>query len=472
MRLTKSLFTTYLESPLHLWAQVNAKVSPKPKSVYDLHIIHQGYEVEVVAKTFFFFFFSLDYPGGSTISFEETVDDGNYEARLDGLVHDVVHDTYDIYEIKSTTKVESDHKFDATFQYLIAKASLSINKVFIVHVNGDYVKDGQIDFNQFFTIQDMSEYIAEKETKVYELRQEAWNILKLTVMPTEDHCFNPNKCPYPSLCFPNLSEYSIYDLRRGTKKQYERLIDSDIALLEDIPDTFSLNKFQRLQVRSARSQTSLIDTEAIQKELAQLEYPLYFLDYESYNPAIPLFDTYKPYQHITNQFSIHVVEKPEDEDIKHYEFIATEKQDPSASLAKALCDVIGESGSVIVWHKPFETGRNEELAVLCPEYADQIRSIIMRTYDLMDIFAHGHYVDHRLHGSTSIKQVQPLLVPELSYKELEIGEGATAMLKWHDMVFGDLPVEERSSIKQNLLAYCKLDTWAMVEIWKKLNLLS
>ncbi len=92
----------------------------------------------------------------------------------------------------------------------------------------------------------------------------------------------------------------------------------------------------------------------------------------------------------------------------------------------------------------------------------------MRTYDLMDIFAHGHYVDHRLHGSTSIKQVQPLLVPELSYKELEIGEGATAMLKWYEMVFGDLPVEERSSIRQNLLAYCKLDTWAMVQIWRKL----
>ena len=130
--------------------------------------------------------------------------------------------------------------------------------------------------------------------------------------------------------------------------------------------------------------------------------------------------------------------------------------------------MIGETGTIIVWNKGFECGRNEELAVLVPEYAEQLASINKRTFDLMEVFSKGLYVDYQFHGVLRSK-ILPILAPELSYKTLEIGEGATAMIKWHEMVYSDITDGERDNIANNLLTYCKLDTWAMVEIWRKLR---
>ena len=131
------------------------------------------------------------------------------------------------------------------------------------------------------------------------------------------------------------------------------------------------------------------------------------------------------------------------------------------------------SGSVVVWYKNYECSRNAELAELCPELAEQLHGINARVFDLMELFSEGLYVDYRFKGSASIKKVLPVLCPELSYKELEIGEGTKAMLAWHEMVYGGVDGEttpqNKERIRRNLLTYCKLDTWAMVEIWRKLK---
>ncbi len=469
MKLTKSHFLAYLDSPLHLWLKVHGDVHAKPLSVYDQHIMRQGYSVEKLAKEFLEKKVAREYPASTTIEFEAVLTDGNYESRIDALVHDVTHNTYDLYEIKSSTTIHTEHKYDVTFQHLVAKATLPVNKTYLVRVNSDYRRDGEIDINQLFIVEDMAEHIAKKEDEVYQSRVDAFGTLRLEKPLVDEHCYNPNTCPYPEVCFPALPDFSIYDLGRGSKKQYQSLIDMDVKLVKDIPDTFKANYKQRLQIQSARTEKPIIDHEAVQEEMSRLSYPLYFLDYETYGEALPLFDRYTPYQQAVNQYSIHVLESPESDDFKYYEFLATDQVDPAYDLTKNLCEVIGDEGSIIVWNKGFECGRNDELAVLCPEYADQLKSINDRVFDLMEIFSQGLYVDYRFHGSASIKKVLPVLVPELSYKDLEIGEGATAMLKWNEMVFGDLSDDEREGIKVNLLTYCKLDTWAMVEIWRKLR---
>ena len=469
MKLTKSLFIEYIDSPLHMWLKSRSEVTPKPISVYDQHIMKQGYEIEKLAKEYLEKKVAREYPVGTTISFEETLTDGNYQSRIDALVHDTTNNTYDLYEIKSSTSIHTEHKYDVTFQHLVAKASLPVNKTYLVRVNSDYRREGEIDLNQLFIIEDMEHEIAKREDEVYELRSDAWPTLRLETMPADEHCFNPGTCSYPAICFPNLPDYPIYDLSRGSKKQYRELIDMGIQSVKDIPDPFKLTSKQKAQIQSARSGQPIIKHEAIKKQLDSLEYPLYFLDYETYAEALPMYDHYGPYQQITTQFSIHVAESSDSEDSKHYEFLAREKNDPAPELAKALCDVIGETGTIIVWNKGFECGRNEELAVLVPEYAEQLASINKRTFDLMEIFSKGLYVDYQFHGSASIKKVLPILAPKLSYKTLEIGEGATAMIKWREMVYGDMTDEERDAIANNLLTYCKLDTWAMVEIWRELK---
>lgn len=468
MHLTKSLFLSYLESPLHMWLSVHNNVEPKPPSLYDQHVMEQGYSVEKLAKEFLQKKVATQYPAETTLSFEATLTDGNYESRIDALVHDSTNNTYDLYEIKSSTTIHPEHKYDVTFQYLVGKASLPINKVYLVRVNSDYQRAGEIDISELFIVEDMTNIIAKKEDEVYQLRVEAWSVLKLEQEPSDEHCFNPTTCVYPGHCFPNLPDGSIYELGRASKKQYSELLDMCVELVKDIPDTFTSNYKQRLQIQSVRKNQPIIDREAIAQELSQLKYPIYFLDYETYGEALPMYDGYKPYQQAVTQFSIHVARNPESDEFEHYECLATEAGDPARHLATELCKVIGETGSVIVWNKGFECGRNDELAVLCPDLAPQLKSINKQVYDLMDIFKDGLYVDHRFHGSASIKKVLPVLCPELSYKELEIGEGTKAMLAWREMVHGAITAEEKEQIKQNLLTYCKLDTWAMVEIWRKL----
>lgn len=466
MLLTKTHFLSFLDSPLHLWARVFDPTSVKAISEYNQHLIEQGYQVEALAKEFLQQKVAREYPPGSTISFETTLVDGEYQTRLDALVHDVVHNTYDIYEIKSSTSAKKDYLLDVTYQHLIAKTQLPIHKTYLVYCNKTFQKTGPIDLQQFFVIDDMMAQIEKYQDEVYEKRSDALSILKLATKPADDHCFNPKECPCPIHCFPALPDYSIYDLPRATKKVYRALIDQNIEKLVDIPDTIKLSHTQKLLVQSARIQKPIIDHQKIQHDLNQLQFPLYFLDYETYGPTIPMHDGYSPYQAITFQYSLHVLRHPEDTTLEHYEYLATNPLDPCPDLANHLLSHLGDTGSIIVWNKSFECGRNTEMGQLCPDIEQAMIAINDRVYDLMEIFQYGLYMDYRFRGSYSIKKVLPILVPELSYKELPIGEGTTAMTKWFEMVYGEMSEEEKREVKVNLLRYCEMDTWAMVEIWR------
>lgn len=471
MKLTKSNFLSYLDAPLHLWLSINSEITPKPLSAYNQFLIDQGYAVEALAKEFLQKKVAREYPAGSTISFETTLRDGDFESRIDALVHDVVHNTYDLYEIKSSTSIKSDHVLDVTYQHLIAKAVLPVHKTYLVRLNNQYRRDGEINSDLLFVVEDMSEQIEKKSEQVYLDRVDAINTLKYSEMPSDMHCLNPKTCRYPEQCFPELPEFPIYDLCNGNKKTYRKFLDLGITQVADIPDTHKLNHRQKAQIQAIRTGKPIIYPEKIKEQLDTLEYPLYFLDYESYGPALPLFDGYAPYQPITNQFSIHVVQNPEDRELEHYEYLATTSQDPAKELAQKLCSIIGETGSIIVWNKTFEYSRNTELATFCPELADQLNSINSRIFDLMEIFSKGLYTHARFHGSASIKHVLPVLCPQLSYKTLAISDGTKAMLAWHRMVFGDVSEEEREQIGKDLLEYCELDTRAMVEVWRRVILL-
>lgn len=175
-----------------MWLSVHSNAKPKPLSLYDQHIARQGYKVEKLAKKFLQEKVTAQYPTGSTLTFEATLTDGNYESRIDALVHDTTNNTYDLYEIKSSTNIHPDHKYDTTFQYLVGKATLPINRVYLVRVDGDYRREGEIDINELFVVEDMADHIAKKEDEVYQLRSDAWEVLRLEHEPSDKHCFKPS----------------------------------------------------------------------------------------------------------------------------------------------------------------------------------------------------------------------------------------------------------------------------------------
>lgn len=212
----------------------------------------------------------------------------------------------------------------------------------------------------------------------------------------------------------------------------------------------------------------IIEKDNIEEELSVIEYPIYYLDYETFAPVIPIIDGYRPYQRIVFQFSLHIQESPGSE-LKHFYFLAKDLADPSVEMAKTLAERIGKTGSVIAWNMGFEKGCNTEMGVRAPEYQQFFEDVNNRMYDLMHVFKKGFYVHKEFHGSASLKKVLPVVVPELSYDVLDIHEGMAASNSWGDMATKDMSQEEKDKIYNDLLEYCELDTLAMVKILEKLN---
>ncbi|MGD8457269.1 MAG: DUF2779 domain-containing protein [Anaerolineales bacterium] len=468
MTLTKSDFLLYLDTPLHLWAQKNNRIEKEP-SRYDLFLMKQGEEIGKLAKDFLQDTLHSSRPHYE-IAIEKGYSDDRYEARADVVVFDPDENAYDLYEIKSATSVKKANLYDAAFQSLVCEANVPLRKVYIVHTNKDYIRQGEIDPNELFTIEDVSAQVDELKDEVKKTREDAWQVAKSKSPKNVPECVKPDHCPCPNLCHPELPEHSIYDLSRLNKEKARDLKAKGILAVEDIPPDYKLSERQRKQVEAVKWGKPFLDIQAIKNELAKLEYPLYFLDYETFNPGLPAYDGYHPFQHMVFQYSLHVLDTSESKP-KHYEFLFTGSSDPGIEVVEDLAKHIGERGSVVVWYKFFETKRNEEMAERYPEYRSFLLDINERVYDLMEVFSKGYYIHPGFHGSSSIKKVSPILVKdvELHYNDLDISCGDNAMIAWHEITSGVLSNEEVEAVEQYLLHYCKMDTMAMVKIWEALK---
>jgi hypothetical protein len=429
----------------------------------------QGQQIEALAKTFLQTWVPSQFPG-AVIQQEPTFVDGPFHARLDVLVYHPGTDVYDIFEIKSSTRIAKAQHYDLTFQQIAAEANLNVRNIYIVHPDSKYVRQGEFLLDKFFLVENFNEKTAELREEVLQLRDAALRTAMQLTGDALEACLKPKDCPCPEECHPVLPDFSIYDIPRLHASKKRMLLEQGILAIQDIPADFPLTEKQQLHVDAIQSGRPLIDYDAIRGELAKLEYPLYFLDYETFNPCVPEHDGYTPFQHMVFQYSLHVFDAPGSEPI-HYEHLALEGGDPSVNMLEKLAEVIGTHGSVIVWNKGFEASRNNEMADRYPEFAAMLENINSRIYDLMDIFSKGYYVHPEFHGSASIKKVLPVLVTDydLSYEDLPIPAGDEAMMAWVTLMSGTLGNEEFEQIVYDLLHYCKLDTLAMVRNWEALE---
>jgi hypothetical protein len=270
-------------------------------------------------------------------------------------------------------------------------------------------------------------------------------------------------------CWQHVPENSIYSIAGGLPDdKLEMLLDQGILEIKDIPAGVITRKSSLRHFQAVKTKKVFIDKPAIKKEVAQIDYPIYFLDYETNSPAVPLFDGYRPYQRMVFQYSLHIKRSPQAK-LEHYEYLANEFEEPSLGLVKTLKKAIGPTGTVIAWNKGFEKGCNSEMGERHPAFAKFLAGVNERMYDLIDSFRKGYYVHKDFNGGASLKQVLPVLVPKLSYKVLSIQEGGTASDSWLRMVDGRMNKKEAEQTYKDLLKYCELDTLAMVEILNVLN---
>lgn len=486
MRFTKTDFKKYLICPKCLWLEKKQpdKFIEREISDFLAKLIKDGYEVEKVAQGMFPE--GINVPGNEEEKIVNTkklmrekktlfqatfYTDDKLFVKTDILKFDDGNNNWDLYEVKSSSEIKTDlkhnHIKDITFQKIALKrAGVSVGKSYIIHLNKEYVRRGELELDKLFVMCEVSEEIrtAQKETE-----NEIKNALGL--LSQDDIDLNGCDCLYKSYgqrcdCFsvfnPQVPEYSTAYILRGSK--LAELNNLGIFDVKDIPDDFKLTPKQREIVELQRSGRPKIDKKNIEKALSKLQFPLYFLDYETLLRPIPILDGYKPNQQIVFQYSLHVLNESKKEE--HFEYLADDLGNATSGLVKSLEENIGEHGNIIVWHEQFERDRNRELAELHPEYKKFFENLNERIFDLKNIFS-KHYLLPEFYGSASIKTVLPIIVPELSYKDLSVQDGTMAMSAWEEMLDLAHGNKRREKIRNDLLEYCKMDTFAMLEIYKK-----
>ncbi len=356
---------------------------------------------------------------------------------------------------------------------MLERSNEKVRRLYLVELNKEFIKAGEIDPNDLLSISDITEEI---DTMRVEIQSEIGKCkakLKQLKQPSGCDCrykTRKHQCEAFEFFYPNVPEYTVYDISRirSAGKKIVEMVDNDIIAIEDISDQNDLTEIQANQVQVYIYDTIICKTEKIKTELLKLEYPLYFLDYETYPAAVPVFDGCRPFQQVPFQYSLHV-QKTDDTDLVHYEFLHSKNSNPIPFLTKQLRENLGDTGSVIVWNKKFEGKCNSDMAKQIPELADFLNGINERFFDLEEIFKKQLYVRKEFRGKTSIKNVLPVLAPDLSYKELNIQDGGAACNSWRKMIFEVNDQNEVDQIYQDLLAYCELDTLAMVEVLQFLD---
>jgi hypothetical protein len=366
--------------------------------------------------------------------------------------------------------VKDYHYYDAAVQYyVIAGTGLPVSKVFIVHINNQYVRQGEIEVDKLFHKEDITTIAKEKQPFIVQEIERQRAMLKgdepVTNIGPQCDQFYP--CDFKGHCWSHIPENSLFDIRGRFDAKF-RLYNNGIISMYDVPK-YNLSEKQIIQIDAARTHDIRYDHKAIKEFLDSLWYPLYFLDFETFMQTIPPYDGIRPYQQIPFQYSLHYLEHKGD-DFKHYEFLAMPHTDPRKELIEKLVKEIPGNACVLAYNKSFEIGRLQEFALSFTEHAEKIEKIIQNIRDLIVPFRHYDIYHWQQGGSCSLKNVLPAMLPDLNYDHLDVQDGGMAMAAYAAMNQTDDP-NEIAKIRQSLLEYCKLDTLAMVKILEKLQVL-
>jgi hypothetical protein len=372
---------------------------------------------------------------------------------------------WDIVEVKSTTEIRDEHLHDVAFQrHCCRLAGLAIDSCRIVYLNKGFIKNGEIDPAKLFIIEDVTDRLDRFSFGIEERIAEMLELMSSAECPEAaigQRCNSPYVCALQDECWAYLPEHHVMTLYYG-KKLGEDLLNRGILHIGDIPQDVKLNPKQQIQKDCVVCGQPHIDRAGLRAFLENLRYPLYFMDFETFMTAVPLYDGTSPYQSIPFQLSVHVIEQPGARP-KHHSFLARGKDDPRTAFLAELKKYIGPDGTILVYYEAFERSRLKELAAAFPEYKAWITDISGRIVDLLTPFREFSYYHPSQAGSASLKKVMPA-VTGISYEDLEISHGDIASLRYMQATFGEVSAEERNKIRKDLLKYCKQDTGGMVRI--------
>ena len=394
---------------------------------------------------------------------------------VDLLRKDDEHGGWAIYEVKSSAQVKDYYIADVSYQkYVLEHCGVKVTGVYLVNIDSSYVLGPEgLDLSGFFKINDLWDAAsgAQRDT-VSGVLETAERVLECEDEPQVDLADCCVECDFFRSCFRDLPERSVFDLYRLAKKKMAEFYHQGLVAYEDLEQAGVIkNKTQLRQMDYwLRDKGIYTEKEPLREFLSSLSYPLYFLDFETMGLAVPAYVGTKPFEQIPFQYSLHYIEQ-EGGELKHKEFLAESGPDPRRAIAEALCRDIPADVCVTAFHKSTECGILRKLAEQFPDLADHLNAVAANVADLLDPFQKGWYYKKEIGGSFSIKSVLPAICPndpELDYHELEgVHNGSEAMNIFPQIQY--MEKEEQEQVRRNLLAYCRLDTLAMVKVWEELK---
>jgi predicted RecB family nuclease len=377
-------------------------------------------------------------------------------------------DGWTLVEVKSSLEVRPGHITDAAIQaHVLRSSGIDIRRVEVMHLNRDCRHP---DLSNLFRRQDVTEQVVELEASFggIALAQLAMLQGPLPERATGDHCSSPNKCPFWARCWPELPAHHLSTLHGARKKKVQEWDAQGWQTISQLPEDVELKGISRRQVSAVRASRMVIEN-GLAKALEAFKPPLAFLDFEAVQPAIPRWPGCGPYTHIPVQLSCHTLAAGR---YGHLEWLADGPGDPRPEFARRLLAACGGSGSIIVYNSSYEAGCIRHLSAAVPELEHDLSNLRDRLVDLLPVLSAFVY-DPAFGGSFSLKSVVPVMAPEVRYGGMAISEGRTASNELMRLLFdGGLDPQERSILREQLLAYCKVDTWAMVRLFERLGQLA
>ena len=487
---SKSKYRSFCDCPKKVWLQ---KYKPETITYSDfaLSLMNSGNEVGDLAMSYFGDFVEVTAFDGERLDLPKMIERTNEELAkntpviceasfsMDGLycAVDILKQEnggYAIYEVKSSINSNNPRHIDdiAYQKYVLEHCGINVTGTYLVHINKHYVFDGTLDLQSLFVIEDVAELVAEKLPEVEGNLAAAKELLENENEPDIDigvNCAKAGDCECWAYCARHLPKPSVFDVYRLNAKTKSKLYAQGLVDFASLEGNSSIkNAIQKRQIDYALHDRGIyVDKQALLNFLGTLSYPLYFLDFETFTPAVPIYVGTKPYAQIPFQYSLHYVES-EDGEIKHKEFLAQAGENPLRPIAEALCRDIPTDACVVVYSKTMECGRLKDLAGYFPDLSEHLLAIHDNIVDFLVPFRSGWYYKKEMGGSFSVKSVLPALFPNdpsLDYHNLDgIHHGGEAMEAFPAME--KMTPEEVAETRKNLLKYCELDTLALVKMWQ------
>jgi hypothetical protein len=481
-RLSKSRFTAGLQCHRQLWWKVHESRAPELRPDAALQaVFDMGNRVGERARQEFPNAVLIDFDhrrplasvqptrqaidAGASVILEASFFEDDIFVAVDALSKE--GDGWVVTEVKATTRVKPQHIPDAAVQaHVVEKAGLRVVRVELMHLNREHRHPNQ---GPLFLRVDISAEVAAFRSDIAGELSAQMSMLAGVLPDVEPgaHCTSPYECPFLDRCVAPAPEHRIDELNGIRAKKLDELREAGIETVDQIPSDFPLEPLWARH-RAAVLRKQLIVEPGLREVLAGFRYPIAMLDFETVGAALPVWNGCSPFGAVPVQFSVHTLH--EDGEVSHSAYLADGPGDPRPGVAEALVRALKGAETILAWHASVERRCLKQLAKACPEHAPALRDALDKTDDLLVVFK-DHIYHPDFHGSFSIKNVVPALLPDMAYDDLDVSDGqlASSMLETLLCRPEELTNQQAAPLRTQLTAYCTHDTAVMVELFKLLG---